>query len=334
MNVQDIKKHNLSQFAQDFYGFEPKKNSTAKNPCLANGKDTIVIKRQQDGNYTFWSPTSQNKGSVIDLVIWQENVSLKDACRIADEKITGHVQDVKSGKTQAAKPIEPVKSFDRAKVEQLIPVKSHKYLESRGLDNIDHGRFKDTVFTDKHHNAVFPHTNAAGEITGYAMKNTEFDGFSPGGSKSIWKSKQFKNDNQLVITESAIDALSYAKLMNKRDPQQFFSTRFISTEGAFSPEVQEMLKNEIAAMPESVQVIAAFDNDDQGWKYAKELKSTCKEMERQCRIDIPRVKGYDWNNVLEKSLERENAMGDENTPEKKQEAGQEQEPAEEMTCQM
>jgi hypothetical protein len=263
--------------------------------------------------------------------MWQENVSLKDACRIADEKITGHVQDVKSGKTQAAKPIEPVKAFDQEKVEQLIPVKYHKYLESRGLDNVDHGRFKDTVFTDKHHNAVFPHSNAASEITGYAMKNTEFDGFSPGGTKSIWKSKQFKNDNQLVITESAIDALSYAKLMNKRDPQQFFSTRFISTEGAFSPEVQEMLKNEIAAMPESVQVIAAFVNDDQGWKYAKELKSTCEEMNRQCRIDIPRVKGYDWNNVLEKSLERENAMGEE-SPEKKQEAGQE--PAEEMACQM
>jgi hypothetical protein len=57
-------------------------------------------------------------------------------------------------------------------------------------------------------------------------------------------------------------------------------------------------------------------------------------LDRQCRIDIPRVKGYDWNNVLEKNLERENAMGEENTPEKKQEAGQEQEPAEEMTCQM
>jgi len=331
MNIQKIKKHNLSQFAQDFYGFELKKNSTARNPCLTNGKDTIVIKRQQDGNYTFWSPTSQNKGSVIDLVIWQENTNMKHACKSALEKITGFTQDVKTGKAQAPEHVEAVKELDQEKLRQLKPVESHQYLESRGIDNINHGRFKETIFTDERHNAVFPHTDVAGEITGYAMKNKNFNGFSPGGTKNIWRSNQYKNDNQLVVTESAIDALSYAKLMNKRDPQQFFSTRFISTEGAFSPEVQTMIKAEIALMPESAQVIAAFDNDEQGWKYAKELKSSCEEMERKCKIDIPRVKGYDWNDVLEKSLERENTLGEE-TPEKKQEANQEQ--AEEMTCQM
>ena len=322
----DIKKHNLSQFAQDFYGFSEKKNSTEKNPCLTNGSDTIVIKRQQDGNYTFWSPTSQHKGSVIDLVMWQENVSLKDACRIAKEKITGHIQDVKSGKTQAPKPIEPGEAFDRAKVEQLIPVQSHKYLESRGLDNVNHGRFRETVFTDKYHNAVFPHKNAAGEITGYAMKNTEFNGFSPGGTKTVWKSNQFENDNQLVVTESAIDALSYAKLMNKRDPKQFFNTRFISTEGAFSPEVKDLIAAEIAAMPENANVIAAFDNDDQGWKYAAELKEMCSSLNRNCRTDLPRVKGYDWNQVLVKFLEKEAVQ--EKAPEKKPET----QAGEEMQC--
>lgn len=328
MTIQNIKSHNLSQFARDFYNFTEKKNSTDKNPCLTNGNDTIVIKRQQDGNYTFWSPTCQKKGSVIDLVMWQENVSLKDACRIATEKIAGHVQDVKAGKVQSPKPIEPVKSFDREKVGQLIPVKSHNYLIGRGIDNVNHGRFRETVFTDKHHNAVFPHKNARDEIVGYAMKNTEFNGFSPGGSKSIWKSKQFDNDNQLVITESAIDALSYAKLMNKRNPKQMFNTRFISTEGAFSPEVKDLIAAEIASMPETAKVIGAFDNDDQGWKYASELKEMCSTLNRQCRTDIPKVKGYDWNQVLIKSLENQNVQ--EQTAEKKPEAS----PVEEMACQM
>jgi hypothetical protein len=56
----------------------------------------------------------------------------------------------------------------------------------------------------------------------------------------------------------------------------------------------------------------------------------CSTLNRQCRTDIPRVKGYDWNNVLEKSLEREESA------EKKQEAdqNQEQELKEEMTCRM
>ena len=328
MNLQEIKAHNLSQFAQDFYGFELKKNSTVRNPCLNNGSDTIVIKRQQDGNYTFWSPTSQNKGSVIDLIMWQENVNMPHACKIADEKISGFTQDVKAGKVQEPKHIEPVKELDQEKLKQLKIAESIKYLEGRGVDNINHGRFKGTVFSDERHNAVFPHKNEAGKTVGYAMKNINFNGFSAGGSKTMWKSNQFKNDNQIVITESAVDALSYAKLMNKRDPKQMFSTRFISTEGAFSPETQKMIKTEILSMPESVKVIAAFDNDEQGKKYASELETLCKNIDRDFKTDLPRVKDYDWNKVLQKSLEREKALGEEPL-EKKQEAKQE-----EMSCQM
>jgi hypothetical protein len=328
----DIKKQNLSQFAQDYYGFELKKNSTAKNPCLTNGKDTIVIKRQKDGNYTFWSPTAQKqKGSVIDFLMWQENVGMSQACKIALQKMGGISQNVNTPKPQQH--IEPVKELDQEKLKQLKVVESHPYLESRGIDNINNDRFKGTVFKDERNNAVFPHTDAANKITGYAMKNKNFNGFSPGGAKNIWRSNQLDNDNQLVVTESAIDALSYAKLMEKRDPSQTANTRFISTEGAFSPEVQEMIKKEIASMPENAQVIAAFDNDNQGWKFATELKSTCEEMERKCRIDIPRVKGYDWNEVLVKCLEKEQDLGEE-IPEKKPETGQEQEQKEEMSCQM
>lgn len=329
MTLQEIKAHNLSQFAQDFYGFELKKNSTVRNPCLTNGSDTIVIKRQQDGNYTFWSPTSQNKGSVIDFLMWQENVNMPHACKIADEKISGFTQDVKAGKTQAPKHVEVAKEFDQEKLKQLKPVESIKYLENRGVDNINHGRFKNTVFSDERHNAVFPHKNENGQTVGYAIKNINFNGFSPGGSKTIWKSNQFKNDNQIVLTESAVDALSYAKLMNKRNPKQMFNTRFVSTEGAFSPETQEMIKKEILSMPESVKVVAAFDNDEQGKKYASELKILCKNINRDFQTDLPRVKDYDWNKVLQKSLEREKTLGEEPL-EKKQEAKQE----EEMSCQM
>jgi len=325
----DIKKHNLSQFAQDFYGFERKKNSTKNNPCLKNGSDTIIIKRQQDGNYTFWSPTSQNKGSVIDLVIWQENVSMPQACKIAYAKITGFAQDVKAGKAQTPKHLEPVKELDQENLRQLKPVESLQYLKSRGIDNINQKRFKETVFSDERKNAVFPHKDASGEITGYAMKNNKFNGFSPGGSKTLWKSNQFDSDKQLVITESAIDALSYAKLMDKRDPKQISNTRFISTEGAFSPEVQKMIEAEIVSMPETAIIVGAFDNDDQGWKYASELKTICEEAGRKCRTDIPRVKGYDWNQVLVKCLDKGKDIGEENTPEKKQEAKQE----EVMECQ-
>jgi len=263
-------------------------------------------------------------------VMWQENVDMLQACKIAREKITGFIQSIKKGSNQAPQDLEPVKELDQEKLRQLKVVESHPYLESRGIDNIDYGRFKETVFADERNNAVFPHKDAADEITGYAMKNKNFNGFSPGGAKTLWKSNKFDKDKQLVITESAIDALSYAKLMKKRDPKQMFNSRFISTEGAFSPEVQEMIKVEIAQMPENTRVVAAFDNDDQGWKYAAELKMMSEKLGRKCKTDIPKVKGYDWNKVLVKSLEREQALGAENTPEKKPEMEQQ----EAMQCQM
>ena len=331
MNTPEIKAHNLSQFAQDFYSFKLTSKSTAKNPCLSNGADHIVIKRQQNNNYTFFSPDTQHRGSIIDFVMWQENVDVKNACKIALEKITGFNQDVKAGKIKAPKHVEPVKEFDQDKRKSLKPIQTLEYLEGRGINNIDHGRFKETVFSDERNNAVFPHKNEAGKIVGYAMKNNNFNGFSPGGSKTIWKSRQFGKDNQLVITESAIDALSYAKLINTRDYKQMFNTRFISTEGGFSPEVQELIKKEVAAMPKEAVIVAAFDNDKQGLKYVDNLETICKDLNRDFKIDIPKVKDYDWNKVLVKSLEREKAAQaalDTKNPEK------EHDKTEDMECQM
>jgi hypothetical protein len=303
----DIKKHNLAQFAQEFYGFVSTNKSTKNNPVLENGSDKIVIKRQSDGNYTFWSPTEDNcKGSVIDFVMWREKVDLKEAATIALKKITGHIQDVQTGKKAAAQDIINT-NFDREKVKDFKPAQWNKYLESRSIDNLEHGRFRGTVMFDPQwHNAIFPHKNEQGQIVGYAIKNDKFNGFSPGGQKTIWRSNQFDQDHTLVITESGVDALSYGKLMQLRNPEKLYHTRFISVEGGFRPEIQDVIKKEIESMPPDATIIGAFDNDKQGRKYVETIKQICQLSNRKFESDLPRIKNYDWNDVLKKFLERQN----------------------------
>jgi len=84
-------------------------------------------------------------------------------------------------------------------------------------------------------------------------------------------------------------------------------------------------------MPKEAVIIAAFDNDKQGLKYVDNLETICKDLNRDFKIDIPKVKDYDWNKVLVKSLEREKAAQaalDTKNPEK------EHDKTEDMECQM
>ena len=337
MKLDEIKQHNLARFAQEFYGFTLTAKATARNPVLECGADNIVIKHQHDGSYTFFSPSSNVKGSIVDFVMWRENCNVKQAVAIASEKITGFAADVSAGRKEPVKEVKPVKEFDREKLASLQVAKFNYYLKGRGIDNIDHGRFAGQVMYDpEYKNAIFPHKNQDGEIIGYSIKNSKFNGFSPGGQKSLWRSNQFKNDKQLVVCEAAIDALSYAKLQNNKHPEDFFHTRFISTEGAYDPAVLELIKNEIKAMGANVKVIGAFDNDKKGWEFSEEVKKLCDELKTNYVQDFPRVKGYDWNDVLQKFLEREQSKQNEAAPEveKKQSVKKTQEKEKENVKQM
>jgi uncharacterized protein DUF3991 len=60
-------------------------------------------------------------------------------------------------------------------------------------------------------NAVFPHFDKDG-MCGYEIRNTNFKGYSSGGTKALWLSQEYPSDNKLVLCESAIDALSHAVL--------------------------------------------------------------------------------------------------------------------------
>jgi DNA primase len=98
-----------------------------------------------------------------------------------------------------------------------------------------------------------------------------------------------------VITEGAIDALSYHQLQ----PDQ--RTRYISPAGAMSPLQLRLMAKQIAELPPNSTVVAAFDADAAGSTFAETVKGLAglTRVERH----VPPVP-KDWNDVL-KRHERE-----------------------------
>ena len=304
MHNHDYKLLDLTELAIREYEFQKTAKSTQNSPSLKNAKgDHIVIKVQADGAHTFFSPTSDRKGSIYDFVMWQENCDFQAAA----EKIRYLLGRQLQQSLKAESPAPEHKVFDRDAVKKLKVMTYSKYLESRGIHDtlLQHGRFKGTILIDEHNNAVFPHFKDK-EIVGYAKKNYKFSGFSEGGEKLLWKSNQFPEDTRLVVCEAAIDALSVATMLaeNPKHKESFFHTRFISIDGGMSPEAEKVLRAEVAALPEKAIVEAAFDNDKQGEKYTEKLQAICKECKRKMTVARPKQK-KDWNEVLQSYRERQ-----------------------------
>jgi hypothetical protein len=258
--------------------------------------DKVVIKRGLDGHYVYFSVRDdRDNGSIIDFVQFRQGLSL------------GAVR--KELRPWIGQPPVPVPSFpvlvktekDRVKVEAAWEkmqdlADGHPYLErARSLPAallLDE-RFAGRIRIDGKGNAVFPHFDAEG-LSGFELKNTGFTGFAPGGTKALWLSHEFPADTRLVVTESAIDALSHAVLF----PDHF--ARYASIGGKPNPQQPELIRAAAARMPHGGDVVAAMDNDADGRKLAEIVRQAVALTGRgdlHFRIQEPEG-AKDWNDQL------------------------------------
>jgi hypothetical protein len=171
-------------------------------------------------------------------------------------------------------------SRDRAAVlaawERARPCAGLPYLAGRGLgpEVLGLPRFAGCLRVDARHNAVFPHYDRAG-LCGFELKNYRFTGFAPQGIKGLWYSRSHATDGELVLVESAIDALSYHALHGGQ------WTRYMSTGGALGPQQPALLRGAMEKLPQGA--VAPAD--------------------RELRHVLPPVgQGKDWNEVLQYRL--------------------------------
>ena len=243
--------------------------------------DKVVIKLGMDGHYVYFSVRDErDNGSIIDFVQNRQKLSLGAVRKELRPWIGQPPVAV------PAFPSLPKTEKDRMKVEAAYArmqdaIDGHAYLErERALPPalLARDRFAGRVRRDERGNAIFPHFDAAG-LCGFEIKNKGFTGFSSGGSKGLWLSNEQLQDNRLVISESAIDALSHAVLFPDADDR----SRYASIGGKPNPVQPELIRAAAARMPSGSEIVAAMDADAEGAKLAGVVR---KAVELSGRADL------------------------------------------------
>jgi hypothetical protein len=224
------------------------------------GGDKIIIKRNSNGHYVFFSVRDDaDNGTIIDFIQKRQHLSL-GGVRQALRPWIGRPPS-------PALPLFPAMEKvgkDRRQVERAFaamdPDAERPYLTvTRGLPSglTQVPRFRECARLDAHGNVMFPHFDEHG-LCGFELKNRDFTGFAAGGDKGLWVSNESPRDRRLVFCESAIECLSHATLFPD------LATRYASIGGKPNPRQPALITTAVTKMPASSAIVAAMNADPDG----------------------------------------------------------------------
>ena len=150
---------------------------------------------------------------------------------------------------------------------------------------------------DDRQDELFAHRDAAGRMVGFEIKNHASTSYPRGGVRTgFWRSNPLPSDRHYLLTESAIDALSFQQL----HPDLPVAHR--SFGGRIGSEQMRVLRDEIDRLPAGTTVLLAFDGagDLAGRRYEDQIRAILPARLRAETAHPPRCK--DWNDYLQ-SLE-------------------------------
>jgi hypothetical protein len=290
----------LAEYAAERYGYQrDRRESSARSHVLrhTSSGDKIVVRQDDDGHWTYFSVRDdRDHGTIVDFVRQRGRHPSLGSVRQELRQWLGTARPVPE---YAAPPvrrdpgISPADAFLAARVADTCA-----YLAGRGLrsETLRDPRFAGTWRLDARGNVLFVHRGEDDVITGFEIKNRGFTGFAPGGTKSAWRSAVRDGDRALVVTESAIDALSHHQL----HPEARSTTRYLSTAGQPSPSQMDLLDRVFARLPFDTTVVAAVDSDAAGRDLANRIRALVHGHARLAfRRDAPE-RAKDWNEVLQR----------------------------------
>ena len=296
------RKVDLRQFAVSL-GYElDRRESWRGSTVLRRGADKIVVKRNPNGHYVFFSVRDDlDHGTIVDFLQRRQNLNLGAVRQILRPWIG------RSATPPQFPALEP-SSTNRMRVEcayrRMAHAQRFPYLEGERrvpAAVLLSPRLAGRMRIDSRGNTVFPHFDSEG-LCGYEVKNRGFTGFAAGGQKGLWLSHAQPHDRRLVLAESAIDALSYAALFPDAEDQ----TRYASLGGKPSSRQTGLVHATIARLPEGAEIVAAFDTDQAGRKLVDVMRQAVASVAgRTKRTDLifkahlPMREGDDWNQVLQ-----------------------------------
>jgi hypothetical protein len=295
----------LLRYAVERYGYQRDKRESSRSSHVlrhpATG-DKIIVRPNPDGHWTYFSVRDdRDSGTIIDFVLSRTRGGSLGRVRQELRHWLGTPRPERDDWTTRVyppavrDPSAVVQAFAAARVADTCP-----YLQGRGLSRttLSDPRFARTWRVGARGNVLFAHRDDAGVLTGFEIKNRAFTGFSPGGIKTAWQSASDPDDRALVITESAIDALSHHELRGEEARRH----RYLSTAGAPSPSQLALLDRIFAGLPSGSVVIAAVDQDAAGTKLDLQIeRRACVHTHLSFRRDSP-ASAKDWNDVLRRTV--------------------------------
>jgi hypothetical protein len=299
------------QYAAERYGYQRdrRESSIASHVLRHPGTDDkIVVRKDRDGHWTYFSVRDdRDHGTIVDFVQRRGGHRSLGEVRQELRQWLGTSRPVPDyagpGAGLAGRERRPVAEvFAAARVAPTCD-----YLSARGLrrETLSDPRFAGTWRVDRRGGALFLHRDDAGTVTGFEIKSRGFTGFAPGGTKAAWQSEARPTDRVLVVTESAIDALSYHQLRRDKDDD---CARYLSTAGAPSRAQFELLARVLSGLPAASTVVVAVDADEAGHKLARQIEALARGVPRLGFCRQAPVGGKDWNDVLQR-LERDRLRG-------------------------
>ena len=178
-----------------------------------------IVKKYENPNYFVNLHDSQDRGTVVDLVMTRRQVDLDGARRILNDYLGNHTPspEVRKAKVQQREHEETNKAHRQQFIVQQISKgesgANEVYLQKRLLthDTRHHAAFKEVVRLNEAPDGrfvAFPLKNTDDQVTGLAMKSPTKERFL-GRREGVWVSGPTHPDrpiDRVVITEDPVDA--------------------------------------------------------------------------------------------------------------------------------
>lgn len=295
---------NLTEFAAAHgYALDRKASSHNSAVMVHSAGDKVIVAMDEDGHWVYFSVRDHDDhGSIIDFVQRRLGGTL------------GHVRQVLrpwlgSGNQSATRPNPSQYAAELAPVARDILSVRARFTAMRGLDPRNSyltaerripswllavPAVTDSIRIDDRGNVCFAHHDDGG-LCGYEIKNRSFTGFASGGTKGLWNVIADEPARALVVTETALDGLSYLTIRGSREK------RVVSIAGQPNPRQLVLLRAAMTVLPSGGQVVSAMDRDHGGDSLTGLLRAIFTQVARNDLLfvdDRPGTIGNDWNDEL------------------------------------